>query len=169
VRDNDLLRSVSFLPYVQRTDGKMDISLKLQLIGKIREETDYFAYNGRDVKDSLQVADDNQTIYNRYYIEDDNKPFSVVKATVEKREIQVTFPLIGKPKMGYVYSAMPSKRMFEISVLPVEIMDGKNKLLAGHRVFVGVVAIEFAEEANQLSAKVREWYDIVPEVSLLNI
>lgn len=170
VGSDDLLHSVSFLPYVQRTDGKMDVSLKLKLVKKITEETTFVAHNGDYGVERTLKVNENKKVVNRHYVNGEiDSSFTVAKTWIEEEEVESDDwqPLFGNRKMEMKYTPV-GEDMCEITVVPIEFLEGGIKLLAGYRVEIGVLEPKFEEEVNELSAKVQEWFGIVPEVNLLN-
>lgn len=164
---SDLLHSVSFLPYVVRTDGKMDVSLKLQLVDKVRGLKGYVP---SDLEKSehyyMRVRDDHETVECKYFVTDDDEPFVVSMSSVYiHNEIEYT-GFFGNKKVETPSYLPRCSELFKVGVVPVMVRDGENKILAGHRVVIRVCDPRYEEEANSFSAMIQEWYQIVPEVTL---
>jgi len=145
VGSDDLLHSVSFVPYVQRTDGKMDVSLKLKLVNKITKETTLVVHDPNKHISSclgLRQVDGMKKIHRDRYVDGDiDYPFYVAKTWLEKREVECkeVHPFFSFGGRKTEIKEFPDGEDFcNIKVVPVEMQDQGVKLLAGYRINIGV-------------------------------
>lgn len=157
------LHPVSFVPYKPENNGKMQISFKLQLARKIRFET-----NGK-----YAVGEEyyfNTSVYGEFqgenFIFDENISRSSFAMYVGKvstfggKKVKFLAWEIETPREASI------EKFGSISVIPVEVSDGKHSMLAGHRVVVDVDDLEFQDSANELSQMIQNWFGVIPEVNL---
>jgi hypothetical protein len=164
--DGSLLHTASFVPYMPASDGKMVKSLKIQLVEKIRDESEgkYVVTNEDKFYDSEKHLIED-CVYYIDPIKNNNKYFLVGKTwTIIEKSILVGF--LSNTEKTYVGS-FGIGAICRITVVPVEVDDGGNKILAGHRIVIDALSPKYEEDVNELSAKIQEWYKVVPEVGLL--
>lgn len=157
----DLDLPVSYMPYVQSSDGKMQKSLKIRLAEKIRGET-----SGKFVVAERYYSDSN---FDRDYLE-------VIEGKVvyDQKVVDNSNPLVvGVTKITEVkffnkviYQTSIVDEICLVMIIPVKVNLDGNKILAGHRILIGVFHSYFEEDANRFSKLVQDWFGIVPEVNL---
>jgi len=155
---------VSFLPYQQKTDGRMKTSLLLMLGERIREKG--LICHSVEFPYLIDLwVDDEGKVCNRVPIADREMCFMVGMPRV----VEVVEGFHG------LFNRIPVVRknpiihdMYKVSVIPVTIVENGISFLIGHRVVVDVLSREYEAEANDLSVLIQEWFGIKPEVVLAN-
>jgi len=143
----------------------MEKSLKMRLVAKTREAG--FVLHGENFSTHHLRVDDKGAVYNRYLIAEDREDIMVAKAWTKKEVVDTKSRLFGPDEPIYE-DVIYYEDLFSLDVIPVEVDDSKNKILAGHRVVIGVQRPKYEDEANAFSELVQEWFGIIPEVILSN-
>lgn len=158
--EGGLLRVVSYLPYEPKL-GVMERSLKMQLIAKLRElENIAVSTESWYSKDNL-VLDGQKYLYNQV-IYDDDSAVSIAKMIIT--------PVFKKGFLSYVFNPFVDfELMCNLWVLPVNVEIGQNNILAGYRIQIKVIDERFEKDSNELSIKIKDWFGVIPEISLQKI
>jgi len=159
--NGDLLFPVSYLPCVQRSDGKMEKSLKIRLVEKVRSDTNgKFVITDRDYvidnfqKESLEIVD-GRVIYNKMVFDDGG---SLVVGLTDIFNVK----FFGK----VIYSGSRVTEICSVAVIPVMVKQDSKNMLAGHRILIRVYMPEYEEDANLFSGMIQDWFGIVPKLTL---
>lgn len=144
----------SFIPYIQNKDGKMEISLKILLARKIRDEC-----KGK----FFVVTVSDKGIFESYdgLIPDNDDRLAIGIPAV--REETVYYGIFSKKKK-VLRSDITT--ICGIYVLPVRVKYNGIKILAGHRLYIQVYKPEFESNVAELTKLIQEWFETVPEVHL---
>ena len=157
----NLWQSVSFLPYVT-TPGKMERSLKMQLVAKLREvEALAVSASYRFEESCIEIVSDEVAVF-RETIFDDDEELWIGKVTVTPVVERGIFKRFLDPYVSI-------KRICTLWVIPVEMNRDGHSILAGHRIRIRVANEAFEKDVDELSQKIKDWFGIVPEVSLERI
>lgn len=157
--DGGLMMVVSFLPYEKKL-GQMERSLKLQLVTKLRE-VDCMAV-GNDHWFSNDLVSIGEKVSYNEMIYDSDLPISIGKITVT--------PVIKKGFLkDLINPSINIERMCYLWVLPVMVKSGEHSVLAGHRIQIKVNGEKYENDIGELSLKIKDWFGVVPEISLQHI
>lgn len=159
--DNGLVQ-ISYLPVDSTPDGKMKISLKLKLVQKLRDNTEYVLRKSEEWW-SLDRSSDDGKYLRKYEITEEGDSFEVIEIYTTEREESHGNWLLGVS--NETISVEHYRNICEVSVFPVEV-DG---YLVGHQILILVHGIEFEDKVNAISAQIQEWFGVVPEVLLDSI